>query len=111
MNAFKAHAYERAVVQELQRYLLDRFVAADTPAKASLTCEELPVAESQVPQECFMQVFHRLTEWDSHHRTAMNRFQFVETSPADALPFLKVTPKSEAPSNDTETDEPSDTRG
>lgn len=87
MTDYKEHAYERTIVQQMQRILLDRYVVSDSPPKETLVCEEVFRSESEIPQDALMKVFEKLQLWENDARTKMNAFKWrKEDGP---LPFLK----------------------
>ncbi len=103
MSEYRVIAQRRTVVSQLQRILLDRYIAADTPPKEKLVCEEVFVAESEVSQEVLMDIFDDLQTWENHLRQQMNEFKWRKEE--KKLPFLKdreKPPSAEAKKNGTE---------
>jgi hypothetical protein len=96
MTEYRDHAYKRTIVQQMQRILLDRYIASDSPPKETLLCEEVFRSESEVPQGALMEVFEDLQRWENDQRTKMNAFKWRrEDGP---LPFLKDKDATQPPS-------------
>ncbi len=85
---YEDHAYERTIVAELQRFLLETFAKTEFPPKRALMCEEVATARSQVPQSAIMQVFQKLCIWEGTQRKEMDKYQFVKVDDDKKLAFL-----------------------
>lgn len=81
MSDYRNHAYERCIVEELQRILIDRFVASDAPPRQTLVCEEAIRSESDVPQEAFLRVLEKLQVWENHERSKMSQYHWRREEP------------------------------
>lgn len=103
MSEYRGLAQKRTVVAQLQRLLLDKYIASDTPPKERLICEEVFVQESEVGQDILMDVFEDLQTWENDLRQRMNEFKWRREG--KKLPFLKggeKPPSAEAKKNGTE---------
>jgi hypothetical protein len=90
MTDYRDHAYKRTIVQQLQRLMLDNYIASDSPPKETLICEELPRHESEVPQEALMSVFNDLQLWENDQRTKMSAYKWRKDD--EPLPFMRGDP-------------------
>lgn len=87
MNAeYKTHAYARTILQELQRQLLERFISAETPAKATLVCEEVFYADREVPQEELRRMLVRLRRIEEQESLLMSEFETHRRTQPDEPP-------------------------
>jgi hypothetical protein len=59
MSDYDRHAYRRTILSDIQKYVLENFIDSDTPRKKDLVCEEVFFANSNVPQEAFLEVMER----------------------------------------------------
>ncbi len=104
MSEYRDTAQKRTVVQQLQRLLLDRYIAADSPPKETLTCEEVFVNESQVSQDVLLSIYQDLEVWENALRQQMNEYGWRKNE--KKLPFLKdekkQPPPAEAKKNGTD---------
>lgn len=74
MSDYRDLAYERTIVAELQRYLLETYIAVDGPAKKSIVCEEVFRAEGEVTQDALLELLDRLREWENRIRDRMSAY-------------------------------------
>ena len=95
-SGYKDHAYERTIVQQLQRVMLDRYISSDSPPKEGLICEEVFRSESDIPQDALLKVFEKLQLWENDQRAKMNSFKW--TQEGSPLPFLEKDPAKPPPS-------------
>ena len=82
---YKKFAYRRSSVANIQRYMLDCVLESDKKAAEEVICEEVPRAESVVPQEEHMFVFELLQKLENDFRHQMNQFKMVRTRGESAL--------------------------
>jgi hypothetical protein len=90
---YRNSAYERTIVADVQRYLLDKYIQTEVPPRATLVCEEVFPHESRVPQEALLRVLHKLVKWENRKRAQMDEFRFVHSSENDELDFINDTPR------------------
>lgn len=96
--SYHDHAYERSVIAWLQRLMLERVIAAETPPKEAVVCEEVFHAEREVPQEVLLRVLGKLGQWENHERTQMNNYRWVKE---ELPPFIKQAPPGQTPPQET----------
>jgi hypothetical protein len=90
---YRNSAYERTVVADIQRYLLDKYIQTEVPPRATLVCEEVFPHESRVPQEALVRVLHKLVQWENHKRAQMEEYRFVHSSENGEMDFMNDTPR------------------
>jgi hypothetical protein len=89
MGTYNHHAYHRATTARLQQFLLDNYVASDTPPSGEIICDEVFRSDSVVPQEELMSYMEMLQRIEAFHRGKMNEYKFVrQGKPEDDFPFL-----------------------
>lgn len=109
MSRYHDHAYDRAILAELQRHLSDRFIASETPAKDSLTCPEVFYHEAEVPQDAFVRIQAHLQRWEALVRDKMRQYEWRRKGDDDPMPFLQEAMDSDdhdAPEEDVPSEEP-----
>jgi hypothetical protein len=87
-DQYHKHAHARSTYQWLQRVMLDRVVATETPARETITCEEAFVANSTVPQGSLQETLNVLRLLENREHVQMNQFKFVAVTDADAIEAL-----------------------
>lgn len=84
MNAdFIRIAHRKAVWVELQRILLDKFVASDGPAKEQIICEEVPYAHKDVTNEALLEVLELIQQHECDEQLEMKQFELKRRRPKD----------------------------
>lgn len=79
-HEFIRFAHRRAVWAELQRLLMDRYVAQDKPPAAEIICEEVPFAMKEVKQDVLMEMLDELEELQDAERKQMMQFEMKRKS-------------------------------
>jgi hypothetical protein len=69
-------AYERTIILELKRHLMERYVGGGGSSTESLTCEDVPFHLRTVPLEAITYVVERLQQEDTHLTTEMSHYDF-----------------------------------
>ena len=99
MTTFDEYAHDRSAIEWLSRQLLTT-IDADVKASTVIICEEVPRSNSRVSQESLRRILAGLELWENEKRTAMNRFQMVDTG----LPAFLTTPTPETAKTDGDED-------
>lgn len=80
-------AKERTGVAWLQRLVLDRVMASDSPPKEVVVCEEVFLQDSELALEDWQNILEKLGLWENDARTQMAEYKWGKEKPS--LPFLK----------------------
>jgi hypothetical protein len=84
MNAdFIRIAHRKAIWVELQRLLLDKYVAQDGPAKEQIICEEVPYSHKDVTNEALLEVLELIQQHECDEQLEMKQFEFKRRRPKD----------------------------
>lgn len=84
MNAdFIRIAHRKAIWTELQRILLDKYVASDGPPKEQIICEEVPYANKDVTNEALLEVLEAIQQHECDEQLEMRQFEFKRRRPKD----------------------------
>jgi hypothetical protein len=77
MNAdFVRLAHRKAIWAELQRLLLDKYVASDGPPKEEIVCEEVPYAQKDVTNEAVLEVLEIIQQHELDENLEMRNYEF-----------------------------------
>jgi hypothetical protein len=91
---YREHAYARTILKELERYLFDRFISVDTPAKGRLVCEEVFYADREVTQEALRLMLVRLRRMGEQAALQMSEFETRRRQQPDEPPKEEVPNES-----------------
>lgn len=95
-------AHRRAIYQEIQRLLMEKYVAVDRPAKEPIICEEVPFSNKEVTQEALLEVLNTIELLQQEERVSMSQFEMrrknVQPKPSEgASPSLAPHKKKPKP--------------
>lgn len=85
-------AYTKAIAQQVMRDVKDRYVDGDTPAQATIICEEVFHADREVTQTALLEFLGILQQVIDKTEKRMSRYQFTKkglTGVAVKLPTTK----------------------
>lgn len=83
-------AYLKAVAQQITRDVKDRYVDGDTPAQATIICEEVFHADREVTQSALLEFLGILQQVTDKAEKLMAKYQFAKkTGIAIKLPKTK----------------------
>jgi len=96
---YTRNAHRRTIWAALQRYLMDKYVDGDTPARDTLVCEEVFFADKEVSQESLMEVIEDLQRREADERIQMTQYEFRRrhVDKSAATPSAKESPEERKP--------------
>jgi len=68
-------AYQKAIIAEARRYLIDTFIPDEGLAKASLVCDEVPYAKRVVTTDAIIDVIALFSEREEWINNELNSFE------------------------------------
>src|SRR5260221_12899516 len=81
---YTRHAYARAILEELVRYLRERFLETELPARERLVCEEVFFSDREIPQDAFLDMVERLQRIEQGERDQMQQYEMRRRPPPEA---------------------------
>jgi hypothetical protein len=101
MNAdFVRLAHRKAIWAELQRLLLDKYVASDGPPKEEIVCEEVPYAQKDVTNEAVLEVLEIIQQHELDENLEMRNYEFKKRE------RINAKREQEQPDSDPDADGP-----
>lgn len=90
-------AHRKAVWNEIQKFLIDRYVAQDGPAKEQIICEEVPFSQKDVTNDVVLEVLELIQQHECDEQLEMKQFEFRRRRPANEQPGNQQAAASSSP--------------